>query len=125
MNSKGQALEILLEYGWSLIVIAIVVGVLVFVVTNSSENEYEIVSENFCRAWAEERGFTFIEGYYTYVLSSSSGWEVACAYSNNAEVFDGGISTGKREYKYFEISGKDLLEWADKEEPNPCCEECC
>jgi len=39
MNSKGQAaLEYLMTYGWALIVIAIVVGVLVFIVSSPAGN---------------------------------------------------------------------------------------
>ncbi len=37
MNKKGQsAIEYLMTYGWALIVIAIVVGILVFVLSNTS-----------------------------------------------------------------------------------------
>ncbi|MDP2974463.1 MAG: hypothetical protein Q8N60_05410 [Candidatus Diapherotrites archaeon] len=39
MNNRGQAaLEYLMTYGWALIVIAIVVGVLVFIVSNPAGN---------------------------------------------------------------------------------------
>jgi len=57
MNSRGQAaLEYLMTYGWALIVIAIVVGVLVFIVatptggincTSSSPGKINVVSNNF------------------------------------------------------------------------------
>src|SRR3989338_7353948 len=56
MNSRGQAaLEYLMTYGWALIVIAIVVGVLVFIVatptntlqcTSSAPGKMNVVSNN-------------------------------------------------------------------------------
>jgi hypothetical protein len=39
MNKKGQALEYLITYGWATIVLAIVVGVLVFIVAPSNQTE--------------------------------------------------------------------------------------
>ena len=125
MDSKGQeALEYILTYGWALIVIVIVVGVLIFIVSTPSGNSNlkELAADNFCEAWAEERGFTYLDGQYESLLLS--GRAIECKYSVDADVFDGGVSAGKSKYKYFDISEEALLEWADKSESKDCCEVC-
>ena len=121
MNSKGQGpLDYLLVYGGILLILAIIVGVLVFIVADPSRDEYELASENFCKAWAEERTVTYIDGYYSYFIPG--GQQVDCQYSSDADVFDGGVSPGKTLHKSFNISEEDLLEWENKGESKDCCE---
>ena len=115
-------MEIFLEYGWVLIVIAIVFGVFSYIVSIPDDMNHNIAAENFCRAWSEERGVTYIDGDYSYFIPG--GQQVDCQYSFDSDVFDGGVSLGPREHKYFNISEEALLEWVDKGKSKDCCEVC-
>ncbi len=121
MNSKGQgALEYLILIGG-----AVLVAVIIIAIVNgaNSPDRFDSAAFNFCQAWTEERGenITHLRGQYLIQLS---GCVVECEYSFDVEVFDGGVSSGKREYKYFNISEDDLLEWENKGELKDCCEVC-
>ena len=120
MDCKGQeVLEYLFSYGWALLAIVIVVGVLVFLVVPSEPDESS-PEFRFCQAWAEEKGFVHINGYYDYI--SISGTRLECKYSLVEEVFGGAIVESKPKYKYFTIFRKDLDKWAC----DPCnCYEVC
>ncbi len=119
MNNKGQgALEYLLLIGGGILV-AVIILTLVTLVTTSN---HDSAAENFCRAWSDERGYTYLDGRYETFLIQ--GRAIDCTYSANADVFDGGVSAGTREHKYFDISEEALLEWANKSESKDCCEVC-
>ncbi len=121
MNNKGQdALEYLLLIGGGVLV-AIVLALVITSIPDADSNKLENAAENFCQAWAEERGFTHLEANYSYFFPG--GQQVDCMHSSNADVFDGGVSAGTREHKYFDISEEALLEWA-KTESKDCCEVC-
>ena len=61
MNKKGQAaLEYLMTYGWALIIIAIVMGVLIFVVTDENIDEEYIISN--CEHIGEIKDFSIKSG---------------------------------------------------------------
>ncbi len=123
MNNKGQdALEMLFCIGGAILFIAIIIAL----ATETSDAETKNnAAENFCEAWAEEKAVIHFEGSYPLVLSAGQS-KIRCEYYEDiGEVFDGGISKGPLKNIYFEISEDDLLEWGNKGEPNPCCEECC
>ena len=86
MNKRGQAaLEYLMTYGWALIVIAIVVGVLVFIVaaptsstncTSSAPGKINVVSNNLAGAAAADIGdivITNLTAGPTTVTSCTTG----------------------------------------------------
>lgn len=120
MNERGQAiLEYLICNGWALIVIAIVVWIVFFIVNTPYElSDKQIAAENFCKAWAEENGFTHLGSRYGNYFFE--GRQVRCEYSSNADVFGGGISPGTTRFKYFNILEEDLLKWISKEENDIC-----
>ncbi len=112
MNNKGQgAVDYFFTYGWAMIIIAIVVGVLVFIVAEPSEPDTSSPAFKFCKAWAEERGFNPIDGKYG-LYKSFDGKHVKCTYSALPEVFDGGTTVQGEKYStYFSISKYELEKW--------------
>ncbi len=112
MNSKGQeVLEYLVTYGWAMIVIAIVVGVLVVLVADPGEPDLSSPAFKFCKAWAEERGFNPIDGKYGFYKSFNEE-HVKCIYSALPEVFDGGTTVQGEKYStYFSITKDELAKW--------------
>ncbi len=119
MNNKGQdALEWLFVIGGAVLIAAVFIALF----AGQKQPDFVNAAENFCEAWAEERSFTYLDGFYKYYITSTP--VLWCEYSADADVFDGGISQGDNKFKDFSISEKDLLEWADKSESKDCCEVC-
>ncbi len=119
MDSKGQdALEYLFLFGTAIIVAAIIIAF----IAGQKQPDFADSAENFCKAWAEERDFTYLDGYYKeYFVQSPILW---CVYSVNTDTFDGGVSSGETEYKDFSISEEDLLKRVNKGKSKDCCEVC-
>ena len=107
MNQKGQVEIIGIFIG--LMVGFIIVAALFW---GLPAPELDFPSNNFCQAWANEKNFTHLNGYFRNPLTSAS--QVTCRYSNDAETFDGGISEGNIKFKSFKISQQDLEEWRNK-----------
>ena len=110
MNQKGQGeAGIVIIFLLIIFVVGAFVGSVFFPVNYGYEN---VASNNFCEAWANQQEVSHLKGSYQWY--PSDGWEIHCRYSNDAETFDGGISEGKIQNKYFKISKEDLQEWMCK-----------
>ncbi len=107
MNQKGQS-----EFLPPIAIVMIVFCVFLALISGFPMHELDFPSNNFCQAWANEKNFTHIDGYFRDPPTEDS--KVTCEYSNDAETFDGGISEGDIKFKSFKISQQNLEEWRNK-----------